>query len=132
VSGGAVEVAWRLFGPSGRACEGDACENTAVTEVRLCARPLDGTPAGTTIDADGCLEGGEFVYACKDGEGTTRFDVPAARYALTVDVRPTTVAASTPPPLVRDVRKGAITQLGVMQIVVRSPQLDQDGKPRCP
>jgi hypothetical protein len=127
VDGGAVEVSWKVFSPSGGECpeDGSRCETGRVGTVQIRAQRVDvpdGGAAAVAYTRD---------FPCQAATGSTRFDLPAGRYA--VDLVPTPAGActggpcrfTTPPPLVKDVEYGKVAQMGLVLITV-------ENSPACP
>lgn len=128
VAGGAVEVSWKVFSPSGRECpeEGSRCEAGRIASVVIRAQRLDAPDGGAPAPG---LESREF--RCEAQTGSTEFSLPDGRYALSLSVKPRGLCGAVdcrftvPPPIVKDVRYSQVTQMGLLQIV-------SENAPTCP
>lgn len=142
---GAVSFRWRIvdkttgqyFDPRDQSGENASCvrypnvgiaENCAtggwwVQNVRLVVTdPVTRAPA--PLDDDLRVE-----FNCREREATTQFRIPLARWALSIEVRNPPEPAcgptpTTPPPVVRDVRKGEIVSLDILEIAVDPPPVN--------
>ncbi len=128
VSGGAVEVSWKVFSPSGSECpeEGSRCQAGGVATVVIRAQRLD-TPDGGA--GSPVLESREF--RCEAQTGSTDFNLVDGRYALSLALKPRGPCGAVdcrftvPPPIVKDVRYSQVTQMGLLEII-------SENSPRCP
>lgn len=122
VEGGAVEVAWKVFGPGGRSeCPDNPsrCEAGRVARVAVEATRVDAPEgeAATPVRRE---------FECDAGTGSTLFNLPAGRYSVRLVV--TTAGdcggmpcrATVPPPLVADVEHGKVSQMKLLQIVAEN------------
>lgn len=106
VNGGAVELGWIIRRSDG---EGLSCSQAGIAAVRLEA---------VSQSSDRSIY---QSWACAAKRGTTLFDIPEGRYALSIT--PTCAGkepafAQVPPPVVRDIVMGEVAQLNVLLISV--------------
>jgi hypothetical protein len=107
VNGGAVELRWEIRKTDGNKT---TCADAQVTRVRMVARLMDSDAAPITRS-----------WACDDYQGTTAFDLPAGRYALSVesmcggdgDAGPD---EHVPEPILRDITSGNVAELNTLLI----------------
>lgn len=140
---GAVSVRWRItdlstgvtYDPLDRADPNGsgACLCTAGDRAAGCAQSYGWIVHNVRLEvADPvtnvplALPDSEVLFLCKSREATTPFRIPAGTWALSLRAyNPADLAAgdegSTPPPVVREVRQAAITNLDVIQIAVHPP-----------
>lgn len=126
VSGGAVELSWKLRGASGSDNSFIDCEaNGALTNDK---GPIEGV--GRVVDIqiawsqDGSA-GSDAKFRCSDGHGITGFVLPPGQVALSVSpicsngavADPSTYSA--PAPLVRSVTAGDTVSLGAVELVLQ-------------
>jgi len=108
INGGAVELSWSLRQQDG---SGITCAEAQVARIQLCYTPEGG---GGVADCSN-------EWPCTDVRGTTDFDVPPGRYALSivpVCAQPgQTISAVVPPPIVRDVTLGDVVQMNALLVV---------------
>jgi hypothetical protein len=113
VNGGAVELSWSIRTDTGMETN---CENAGITQVALCVRQCDMSACtGPTI----CPAA---TWECDRLRGATLFDIAPGRTELTIraDCRAGTANVVLPPPLVRDIVFGDVTQLNALLITVPS------------
>jgi hypothetical protein len=106
VNGGAVELRWEIRRSEG---EGFSCAQAQVARVRLVAAPIGG---GTAFTQD---------WSCNDYGGTTAFDIPPGRYALSIapvcgSDAGAPPAARVPDPITRDITNGNVAELNTLLI----------------
>ncbi len=130
VTGGAVEVSWKVFSPAGSECpeEGSRCEAGGVSTVLIRAERLD-APDGGAPAAAPVIQSREF--RCEAQTGSTDFNLPDGRYALSLALKPRGPCGAVdcrftvPPPVVKDVRYSQVTQMGLLEII-------SENSPKCP
>ena len=124
VDGGAVELSWRLRPEPGPivtnpspfvACDPMQPQTNPIGQIRL------------TWDVDGQADSTSFP--CANGNGVTRFEVPAGEALLTVtpvcighDADPTTYV--TPAAVQRTVKVGDTVSLGAVELLLRVSSCD--------
>lgn len=117
INGGAVEVAWIVFARDGRGAINDcSCAAPAIQSVRL---KLD--PAGTnTTPTDPCTGVAACVFSCGRKTGATPFVVPPGDYLMSIEPLGTDGLVipedAVPAPVLRQVQKGAPTELDAFEI----------------
>jgi hypothetical protein len=115
INGGAVELAWALFGSGGRQCcnEDNPCLAAQVDEVWLRLQPISASgTASASLD---------FPFACNLNQSATNFVIPEGRYRITVDARNTqhpACLASGPAPIEREIHRGEVAELGALALTV--------------
>jgi hypothetical protein len=124
IDGGAVEVAWVVRRDDQTAADcGDSAP--AMAHVRL--RILPETDDGTDLCAAGTVHGCTFACDGQSGGGITPFAVPPGSYffaiqPLTAEGTPLPPeAVAVPPPVLRSVTEGDLTDVGMWQIVILTP-----------
>ena len=113
VNGGAVELSWSLRTATGMET---TCQTAGITQVALCVRQCDMTTCtGPAI----CPAA---TWECDRLRGATLFDIAPGRTELTIRADCSGGAANVvlPPPLVRDIVTGDVTQLNALLITVPS------------
>ena len=126
VSGGAVELSWKLRGASGSDDSFIDCDaNGALTNDK---GPIEGV--GRVVDIQIAWDqngsgGGNARFRCADGHGITGFTLPPGDVALTVSpicsngnaADPSTYSA--PAPVLRSVTAGNTVSLGAVEMVLQ-------------
>lgn len=126
VSGGAVELSWKLRGASGSDDSFVDCDANGVLTGEK--GPIEGV--GRVVDIqiawnqDG-LSGSAAKFRCSDGHGITGFVLPPGQVALSVSpicrngnaADPSTYSA--PAPLVRTVTAANTVSLGAIELVLQ-------------
>jgi len=112
INGGAVEFSWSLRTDTGME---RTCAQTSITQVTLCMRDCDTEPC---TGAETCPS----TFPCDRLRGATQFDIAPGRKAI--EIRPDCASGPArvivPPPLVRDIVKGDVTELNALLITVPS------------
>lgn len=130
IDGGAVEVGWQLRDANAEAqIRHLNCSETSFDSVRLLLLPIDPSalteedPCASTL----CVGGDCCLFRCAQESGVTGFVIPPGHYSMAI--RATTPEGvvlesndgiTTPAPVVREVRVGEVTALGVNLIIVDS------------
>lgn len=121
VDGGAIEAAW-VINAAARSIRID-CDCARLGAVQLRLEPLG---AGT----DPCAGNDRCIFDCEGGVGTTGFFVPQASYSMSivpVDLEGKMLeprhGVVGPPPTVREVRIGELTDLGVYLLIADQERL---------
>ncbi|HKA88720.1 MAG TPA: hypothetical protein VKE22_13720 [Haliangiales bacterium] len=112
VNGGAVELSWSLRTDTGIE---RTCPQTAIVQVALCMRDCDTQPCAGALACPN-------TFPCERQRGTTQFDIPPGRKEITIrpDCASGPALVVVPPPLVRDIVKGDVTELNALLITVPS------------
>ncbi len=112
INGGAVELSWSLRTDTGME---RTCAQTAIVQVSLCMRDCDTPPC------DG-VQTCPTAFECDRLRGATQFDIPPGRKEITIrpDCARGPARVVVPPPLVRDIVKGDVTELNALLITVPS------------
>lgn len=144
---GAVSFRWRIvdkttgqiFDPNDQARSDGSCSRFTDQSVAMnCAPDTPGwwvqrvrlnvsDPVTSAMPPILSIDGGRQVeFACRAREATTDFIVPPGRWALEIEVRNDPQECMVPPPTtpaasVREVKKGEIVNLDVIEIAVRPP-----------
>ena len=120
VEGGAIEAAWVINAAVGGVRI--SCECAQITSVDIVVVPQSGTD--TPCAGDDCR------FSCRRGVGTTRFAISEGNYVISLagvdssGVRLTAAEGlTTPPPIVREVRRGELTNLGVYLLIADTSRL---------
>ncbi|MES1171866.1 MAG: hypothetical protein ABUL77_01405 [Bacteroidota bacterium] len=116
IDGGAVEVAWSIFAPDGRAINDCGCTDPAVASLRL---NLVSDPDGASQPCAGLAA---CRFACDRKIGATPFIIPPGQYLISLvavdqegaDIPATSVL--TPPPQSRSIVRGQPTELEAFMI----------------
>lgn len=112
INGGAVEFSWSLRTDTGME---RTCAQTNIVQVSLCMRDCDTQPCG---EVQTCPN----VFPCERLRAATQFDIPPGRKEITI--RPECASGPAlvvvPPPLVRDIVQGDVTELNALLITVPS------------
>ena len=127
VKGGAVELAWRIFAPSGAFCcsSKNPCHAAGAQVVRLHLRP------GSCMADELPLHS----FACSDVQSSTAFDIlPEGTYCITVDAADAAGAAVAvgPGPIFREVTRGEVVELGAIALTVTDAQKCPPDDSQCP
>ena len=115
IHGGAIEVAWVIFDPGGRAIRDCTCTEPAIAEVRL-------DLASTADGSNPCASSPFCRFACSRQTGSTPFNVPPGEYAMSLTAlgadgsELTTLGSNSPPPILRPVDRGQPTELDAISI----------------
>jgi hypothetical protein len=117
IDGGAVEVPWTVFAKDGRGAINDcSCADPAITYVQL---KLAGPPDDPTR-ADPCAGVTSCRFSCDRKIGATPFIIPPGTYLMSIQpVASDGTAVTTamvPDPILRQVDKGAPTELDAFEI----------------
>ncbi len=127
VDGGALEGAW-VVNVADKGVRID-CACGQMASVAFSLTPWD-AQGRDPCEGDGEGEAARCRFDCGDGVGTTRFFIPEGRYAISmvpVGLDGVSLAAESgvvyPAPVVRDVRKGELTSLGVSLFIVARSRL---------
>lgn len=137
---GAVSFRWRILDkttgllsdPRDHGGEGGAClKRTNQTILRNCEPFGDGwwikhvrLDVADPVSGQKTFIESRFVeFTCRTREATTEFEIPLGTWALSVRAvnppdPPCAKVGTTPPPQVRDVKKGEIVNLDVIEIAV--------------
>lgn len=131
VNGGAVELSWSVRNFAGDRV-GDDCQNldsrrgplVHVQGIRLAWKAVANGGDDAAMEPDGSAD-----FACRDGRGITRFEVPVGRQMLWIvplcaDSAPSAGTYQVPPPIVRTIEEGAVTTLDALLVVA--------GESTCP
>jgi len=113
VHGGAVDLSWTIFGPNGQACcpNGNFCK-AAGAGVRVRVQLRQKTCEAPSTDR---------FFACELVQGATAFDIsPDDTYCIAVDAidQNGAVVATGPGPVLRDVVRGDVVELGAVALTV--------------
>lgn len=115
IAGGAVEARWDLRDPLANRID---CVRAGVVQMRFVLTPADG-------GIDPCDVEQRCTFACDRSVGTTPFVIPEGQYAIVLrplDDRGQALGpqqgVTTPPPIVRSVYSGRLTDLNVNLIIV--------------
>jgi len=122
IDGGAVEASWVLSTNDGQRRISDCgCTCPPIAKIRFQLVPLSGGP-------DPCLGRASCQFSCDSWSGATRFDIPPDTYAISLvpagaDGKDIASSPSDPcragggvDPLVREVKKGGLTQLNALMV----------------
>jgi hypothetical protein len=127
IDGGAVEASWIVTTHDGRGITDCGCTCPPIPKVRLQLLPVDG-------GSDPCAGRATCQFSCNQESGATRFDIPPGTYAMSLvpvgadgnDITTGAAGTSAPgvcsaragiDPVVREVRKGRVTQLDAMTML---------------
>ena len=121
IEGGAIEAIWDL-----RNAEGDRPPlDTFCQEAQIASIYFELTPVNNSNANDPCLEDSRCRFDCQAGGGITPFFIPEDDYAISLKVVSTSGASlsvsdgiTSPPPIVRHVKNGEITDLNINVIKV--------------
>lgn len=116
IHGGAIEVAWVIFAPGGRAIRDCACAEPPIAEVRL-------ELASTSDGSNPCAGASSCRFPCAQQTGSTPFNIPPGDYSMRLtamggdgsDLGAAQGFRSTPPTLWPVVR-GQPTELDALTI----------------
>jgi|GEM_PF-6411065 hypothetical protein len=131
IDGGAVEVGWQLRNASTEVPSRHLdCSETSFDSVRLELQPSDSTLASPCTTAP-CSETNCCLFRCDQEIGVTGFVIPPGHYSMQITATlaenqgqerslESSNGVTTPAPVVREVRTGEVTALGVNLIIVDS------------
>ena len=138
VEGGAVEIRWDIRNVKGEriGCEGDEEDKGAKQRLKLDRLYFQLELIPSVQGVDPCQQGGDCLFECTTGRneilpGTTPFTIPEGEYLMTSFARGTSAAnpggqrftaaqgVVAPPPVLRQVSEGEITDLSVNLIIVQ-------------
>jgi hypothetical protein len=114
-NGGAAVVRWRLVdSETGMPMPGcDVPQSSTRAHADQIRLRLTDAVAGIDVDCKSCL------FDCAPLEGTTAFEIGAGTYRFSVEaLRCGRTVGSAPPPVVRTVQRGEITNLSAIGIAV--------------
>ena len=117
IDGGAVEVPWTVFARDGRGTINDcACADPAIAFIQLKL----GAPPETPAQADPCDGAIACRFSCGRKTGATPFIIPPGSYLMSIqpqlaDGTPS-LTTMVPDPILRQVVKGAPTELDAFEI----------------
>jgi hypothetical protein len=77
IHGGAIEVAWVIFDPGGRAIRDCACTEPPISQVRL-------DLASTTDGSNPCASASSCRFTCTHQTGSTPFEIPPGEYTMSL------------------------------------------------
>jgi len=114
IKGGAIDLAWTIFGPNGQACcpDGNFCKVAArMATVRV------------NLFLGACRSGApdqQRSFPCPSVQGASQFDIPPGTYCIQVCAVDETgnQVANGPGPILRDVIEGDVVELGAVALTV--------------